>query len=56
MRVRSTSSKPFMTDSTTISTATPSARPNIAMPAINDREPRFGDARRYLKPTNPSYQ
>ena len=36
MRVRSTSSKPFMTDSTTISTATPSAKPSIAMPAISD--------------------
>ncbi len=56
IRVRNTSSKPFITDSTTISTATPSARPSIAMPAISDREPRLGDARRYRRPTNPSYQ
>ena len=56
MRVRSTSSKPFITDRTTISTATPSASPNMAMPAIKDREPRLGDARRYRNPTNPSYQ
>ena len=56
MRVRSTSSKPFITDNTTINTATPSASPDIAMPAINDKEPRLGDARRYRNPMNPSYQ
>ena len=46
MRVRRTSSKPFMTDSTTISTATPEAKPTMAMPAIKDTKPRRGDARR----------
>jgi hypothetical protein len=40
MRVRSSRSKPFMTDSTTISTATPSARPSIDTIVMNDRNPR----------------
>ena len=46
MRVRKTSSKPFMTESTMINTATPSANPTMAIPAIKDTKPRCGDARR----------
>ena len=45
-----------MTDNTTINTATPSARPVIAIPAIRETEPRLGDARRYRSPMKPSYQ
>ena len=40
MRLRSSRSKPFMTESTTISTATPSARPSIDTTEMNDRKPR----------------
>ncbi len=46
IRVRKTSSKPFMTDSTMISTATPKANPTMAMPAIKDTKPRRGEARK----------
>ncbi len=46
IRVRNSSSKPFITDSTTISTATPSASPIIAIPAIKETTPRRGEARR----------
>jgi len=46
IRVRRTSSKPFMTDKTTINTATPRLKPRIAMTAINETNPRRGEARR----------
>ena len=38
MRSRSSRSKPFMTDSTTISTATPIATPTIDISEMNDRK------------------
>ena len=38
MRERSSCSKPFMTDSTTISTATPIATPTIEISEMNDRK------------------
>ena len=46
IRVRNSSSNPFITDRTTINTATPSASPAMAMPAISETKPRRGDARR----------
>jgi len=40
MRLRSSRSKPFMTDSTTISVATPSISPHTDISATNDTKPR----------------
>jgi hypothetical protein len=40
MRERSSRSKPFITDSTTIRTATPSARPSTEIAATKDTKPR----------------
>ena len=40
MRVRSSRSKPFMTDSTTMSVATPSIRPHTDISATNETKPR----------------
>ena len=40
MRVLSSRAKPFITDSTTISTATPTASPSAETTEMNDRKPR----------------
>jgi hypothetical protein len=40
MRVRSSRSKPFMTDSTAMRVATPSVSPHTDMSATNDTNPR----------------
>jgi len=40
MRVRSSRSKPFITESTTISTAMPSVRPRTELSETNDTNPR----------------
>ena len=40
MRVRSSRSKPFITESTTISVATPSIRPHTDMSATKETKPR----------------
>jgi hypothetical protein len=40
IRLRSSRSKPFMTDSTTIRVATPSVSPHTDMSATNDTKPR----------------
>ena len=40
IRVLSSRSNPFMTDSTTISTATPTASPSAETTEMNDRKPR----------------
>ena len=45
MRLRSSRSKPFITERTTISTATPIATPSIEISEMNDRK-RLPDERR----------
>jgi hypothetical protein len=40
IRLRSSRSKPFMTDSTTMRVATPSVSPHTDMSATNDTKPR----------------
>ena len=53
IRVRSSRSKPFMTESTTISTATPMATPTIEISEMNDRK-RLPIERRYRRPMRSS--
>ena len=54
MRERSSRSKPFITDSTTTSTATPSASPTTEIAATNDTKPRRCAERRCRVPTSHS--
>ena len=46
MRERSSRSKPFITDNTTTSTATPRARPSTLMTVMKERNPRRCPERR----------
>jgi len=55
IRLRNSRSKPFMTDRTTISVATPSANPSTDIRATNDTNPRRCVERRYLVPIIHSY-
>jgi hypothetical protein len=50
MRLRNSDSKPFMTDSTTMSTATPMATPAIEITEMNDAKPLPRADRRYRRP------
>ena len=56
MRLRSSRSKPFMTDSTTMRVATPSARPHTDISATNETKPRRCVERRYRVPISHSYE
>ncbi len=50
MRVRSSRSKPFMTESTTMRVATPSVSPHTDMSATKDTKPRRWVERRWRVP------
>ncbi len=54
MRVRSSRSKPFITDSTTISTATPIATPAMEMAEMKEMKRLLRFDRRYRRPMNSS--
>ena len=54
MRVRSSRSKPFITDSTTISVATPSVSPHTDISATNETKPRRCVERRWRVPMSHS--
>src|SRR4051812_18458376 len=55
MRVRNSRSKPFITDSTTTSVATPSVRPMMEISATNETKPRRCVERRWRVPMSSSY-
>src|SRR4029453_4990945 len=55
MRVRSSRSKPFITDSTTTSVATPSVSPITEISATNETNPRRCVERRCRVPMSNSY-
>ena len=54
MRLRSSRSKPFMTDSTTIRVATPSISPHTDISATKDTKPRRWVERRWRVPMSHS--
>src|SRR5690242_7896691 len=55
MRVRSSRSKPFITDNATTRVATPRARPSTEMSATTETRPRRCDERRWRVPMSHSY-